>query len=32
MTKAQTSETIADLGLRYGAGDENRTRVISLED
>jgi integrase len=29
-TKAQAGGTVSDLGLRRGAGDENRTRTISL--
>jgi len=28
--EAQASDTVSDLGLRTGAGDENRTRAISL--
>ena len=30
MTEAQTGDSLTDLGRTLGAGDENRTRTISL--
>ena len=30
MSNAQAGDTVCDLGLLIGAGDENRTRTISL--